>query len=93
LFYPSKHRLRLSIELTIKPDGSIEPQTNLLKQNGTVYAFKADIYSSIMVQKSVITIDGATKKCGKTLRGVGAIGAKSAQKHVKTLSYSIVLLG
>ncbi len=53
------------LNLTIKPDGSIEPSTDLLERNGTVYTFKGDIYGSIMVQKSGITIDGA----GYTLQG------------------------
>jgi parallel beta-helix repeat protein len=53
------------LNLTIKPDGSIEPTTDLLERNGTVYTFKGDIYGSIMVQKSGVTIDGA----GYTLQG------------------------
>ena len=40
------------LNLTIKPDGSIEPSTDLLERNGTIYTFKGDIYGSIMVQKS-----------------------------------------
>ncbi len=53
------------LNLTIKLDGSIEPTTDLLERNGTIYTFKGDIYGSIMVQKSGITIDGA----GYTLMG------------------------
>ena len=53
------------LNLTIKPDGTIEPSTDLLERNGTTYTFKGDIYGSIMVQKSGITIDGT----GYTLQG------------------------
>ena len=53
------------LNLTIKPDGSVEPSTDLLERNGTIYTFKGDIFGSIMVQKSGITIDGA----GHTLQG------------------------
>jgi hypothetical protein len=47
------------LNITIKPDGSIEPETDLLERNGTTYTFKGDILGSIMVQKSGITIEGA----------------------------------
>ena len=47
------------IYLTIKPDGSVEPETNLLEQNGTTYTFKGDIYGTIWLQRGSLTIDGA----------------------------------
>ena len=47
------------LNLTIKPDGSIEPDTDLLERNGTTYTFKGNIFGTIMVQKDGITIDGA----------------------------------
>jgi len=47
------------LNLTIKPDGSVEPSTDLLERNGTTYTFKGDIFGTIMVQKNGITIDGA----------------------------------
>jgi hypothetical protein len=55
------------LNLTIKPDGSIEPDTNFvwLQRNGTTYTFVVDIFGSITVQKAGITIDGA----GHTLQG------------------------
>ncbi len=56
-----------SLNLTIKPDGSFEPETDLLKRNGAVYTFKGDIFGNITVQKDGITIDGA----GYTLQGRG----------------------
>jgi parallel beta-helix repeat protein len=56
--------------ITIKPDGSIEPDTDLLERNGTTYTFKGDIFGSIMVQTGYITIDGA----GFTLQGQGGSG-------------------
>jgi hypothetical protein len=53
------------LNLTIKPDGSIEPSTSLLERNGTTYTFKADIFGTIWVQTNNIIIDGA----GHTLQG------------------------
>ena len=55
------------INLTIKPDGSVEPNTDFtwLQQNGTTYTFIVDIFGTITVQKAGITIDGA----GHTLQG------------------------
>ena len=47
------------LNLTITPDGSVEPSTYLLERNGTTYTFKGDIFGTIMVQKDGITIDGA----------------------------------
>lgn len=55
------------LNLTIKPDGSIEPDTDFiwLQRNGTTYTFIVDIFGTITVQKAGITIDGA----GHTLQG------------------------
>jgi hypothetical protein len=55
------------LNLTIKPDGSIEPDTDViwLQRNGTTYTFIVDIFGTITVQKAGITIDGA----GHTLQG------------------------
>lgn len=53
------------LNLTVKPDGSVEPSTDLLERNGTTYTFKGDIFGSITVRKAGITIDGA----GHTLQG------------------------
>lgn len=58
------------VTITIKPDGSVEPETNLLERNGTTYTFKGDIFGTIMVQTGYITIDGA----GHTLQGQGGSG-------------------
>jgi len=55
------------LSLTIKPDGSVEPITDLLERNGNTYTFKADIFGTIWVQTNNIIIDGA----GYTLRGNG----------------------
>ena len=56
-----------SLNLTIMPDGSVEPSTNLLllQRNGTTYTFVIDIFGTITVRKAGITIDGA----GHTLQG------------------------
>lgn len=53
------------LNLTIKPDGSVEPSTDLLERNGNTYTFRGDIFGSITVRKAGITIDGA----GYTLQG------------------------
>jgi len=55
------------LNITIKPDGSIEPDTDViwLQRNGSTYTFVVDICATITVQKPGITIDGA----GHTLQG------------------------
>ncbi len=55
------------LNLTIKPDGSIEPDTDVvwLQRNGSTYTFVVDILATITVQRAGITIDGA----GHTLQG------------------------
>ena len=55
------------LNLTIMPDGSVEPSTNLLllQRNGTTYTFVMDLFGTITVRKAGITIDGA----GHTLQG------------------------
>ena len=58
------------LNLTIKPDGSVEPDTDLLERNGNIYTFKGDIFGTIMVQKDGIIIDGE----GHTLRGRKEVG-------------------
>ena len=58
------------LNLTIKPDGSVEPSTDLLERNGNIYTFKGDIFGTIMVQKDSIIIDGE----GHTLRGRKEVG-------------------
>jgi nitrous oxidase accessory protein len=57
-------------EITIRTDGSIEPDTNLLERKGNTYTFKGDIFGTIMVQKGSITIDGA----GYTIQGKKEVG-------------------
>jgi hypothetical protein len=55
------------LNLTIKPNGSVEPSTNLLERNGTTYTFNGDIFGTIWVQTNNIIIDGA----GHTIQGNG----------------------
>lgn len=52
----------------IRPDGSIEPETAPIQRVGDIYTFTANIYETIIVQKSNIVIDGN----GYTLKGRGA---------------------
>ena len=63
------------LNLTIKPDGSVEPSTKLLERNGTTYTFKGDIFGTIWVQTNNIIIDGA----GYTLRGNGIITGQNSE--------------
>ena len=67
LALPVKAQELEPLNLTIKPDGSIEPETDFvwLQRNGTTYTFVADIFGTITVQRAGITIDGA----GHTLQG------------------------
>ena len=54
--------------IIIKPDGSIETETDLLQRDNNTYntyVFKGDIFGDIMVQKHGVKIDGA----GYTLHG------------------------
>jgi hypothetical protein len=60
-------RAQEPLNLTIKPDGSVEPSTDLLERNGTVYTFRGDVFGTIWVQRDNIIIDGA----GHTLQGNG----------------------
>ncbi len=60
------------LNLTIKPDGTVEPDTSLLERNDDVYTFTGDIYGCITVQKSGVTIDGA----GFTLQGRGLVNER-----------------
>jgi hypothetical protein len=67
LALPVKAQEQEPLNLTIKPDGSIEPNTDIiwLQRNGTTYTFVVDIFGTITVQRAGITIDGA----GHTLEG------------------------
>ncbi len=62
------------LNITIKPDGSIEPDTDViwLQRNGSTYTFVVDILATITVQRAGITIDGA----GHTLQGNQAVNAR-----------------
>ena len=67
LALPVKAQEQEPLNLTIKPDGSIEPDTDIiwLQRNGSTYTFIVDIFATITVQRAGITIDGA----GHTLQG------------------------
>jgi hypothetical protein len=47
--------------ITIKSDGSVEPQTGLIKQDGNVYTLTSDLMQkyAIKIQRSNIVFDGA----------------------------------
>jgi hypothetical protein len=81
------------LNLTIKPDGSIEPDTDFiwLQRNGTTYTFVVDIFGTITVQKAGITIDGA----GHTLQGNQTVNVRGINLvgHDETFNaYSNVLV-
>ena len=63
------------LNLTIKPDGSIEPNTDFtwLQRNGNTYTFIVDIFGTITVQRAGIVIDGA----GHTLEGNQAVNVRA----------------
>ncbi len=63
------------LNLTIKPDGSVEPNTDFtwLQRNGSTYTFIVDIFGTITVQRAGITIDGA----GHTLEGNQAVNVRA----------------
>jgi parallel beta-helix repeat protein len=54
--------------ITIKPDGSVDPTGAPINQVGTIYTLTDDISGSIIIQKSGITLDGA----GHTIQGTGS---------------------
>jgi parallel beta-helix repeat protein len=55
-------------QIYIRPDGSVEPSTAPIQQEGNVYTFVGAITSRIEVQRSYIIIDGADY----TLSGYGS---------------------
>jgi hypothetical protein len=67
LALPVKAQAQEPLNLTIKPDGSIEPNTDFtwLQKNESTYTLVVDIFGTITVQRAGITIDGA----GHTLQG------------------------
>jgi len=52
----------------IKPDGSVDPATAPISRIGDTYTLTDNIYESIFIQKSDITLDGA----GYTIQGSGS---------------------
>jgi hypothetical protein len=91
---PVKAQEQEPLNLTIKPDGSIEPDTDViwLQRNGSTYTFVVDILATITVQKAGITIDGA----GHTLQGnskSSGLGGINLVGHDETFSaYGNVLV-
>lgn len=62
------------LNLTIKPDGGVEPSTDLLERNGNTYTFTGDIFGTITVRKAGITIDGAGYTLQGSSRGINLVG-------------------
>ena len=79
------------LKISIKPDGTIEPETNLLERNVNTYTFKGDIYGTIWVQKGSITIDGAgynLRVAGQELEAISGI-EMIEQKNITITRLSI----
>ena len=64
------------LNLTIKPDGSIEPDTDFiwLQRNESTYTFVVDFFGTITVQRAGITIDGAGHTLEGNGRGINLVG-------------------
>ncbi len=82
----------------IRPDGSIDPPTPEIVQDGDLYTIIADIYDSIVIEKNNIVLDGTNHM----IQGTGVAGSKGISlsgrsnvtvKNVKisTFSYGIFL--
>ncbi len=69
-------RAQEPLNLTIKADGSVEPNTDFtwLQRNGSTYTFIVDIFGTITVQKAGITIDGAGHTLEGNGRGINLVG-------------------
>ena len=73
---PVKAQEQEPLNITIKPDGSIEPDTDViwLQRNGSTYTFVVDILATITVQRAGITIDGAGHTLEGNGRGINLVG-------------------
>lgn len=64
-----------TVSLTIKPDGSITPSTDLIKNQANHYVLTDDIYGTLVIQKDNIVLDGAGHKLDREGRGGFALSA------------------
>jgi len=62
------HRVEAGGTIYIRADGSVEPSTAQIYQDGDVYAFTDNIYDEIVVERSNVVIDGN----GNVLEGNGS---------------------
>jgi hypothetical protein len=79
------------LNLTIKPDGSIEPDTDIvwLQRNGSTYTFVEDFFGTITVQKAGITIDGAEHTLQGGINLVGHDETYNAYSNVLVMNLRI----
>lgn len=58
--------------ITIKGDGSIEPETGLIEKTGNVYSLTADLSRryAVIIQRSNIVVDGAGHFIGRSIPSV-----------------------
>jgi hypothetical protein len=64
-------------ETTIKADGSIVPETELINRTGNIYILTADLYEQpILIQRNNIIFDGAGHKVNSSKSGYRDFGIK-----------------
>jgi len=61
-------QVKASGTIYIRADGSVDPSTTPIHQDGDIYTFTDNIYGEIVVQRDNITVDGV----GYTLKGMGS---------------------
>jgi hypothetical protein len=75
-----------AMNLAIKSDGSIEPNTNLIEKNGSVYILKDDIVGAIKVETGYITIDGQ----GHTMQANNSYGVISLKEGATLRTHILI---
>jgi hypothetical protein len=75
-----------AMNLAIKSDGSIEPNTNLLEKNGSIYILKDDIVGAIKVETGYITIDGQ----GHTMQANNSYGVISLKEGATLRTHILI---
>lgn len=53
----------------IRPDGSVDPATEIIQRNENTYSFTKNAYVSIVVEKANVIIDGAGYALQGTYKG------------------------
>jgi len=66
--------------INIRADGSVDPSTAPIQRNGNLYTFTADIYDSVVVERSNIVLDGA----GYKIQGTRASNSEGIELSGRT---------